>query len=95
VEDVEVAQARYPLAWWPGGNVFSAQIALDGSQMCADPRGFRGGAATPGNGRTGGEDQHWNDQAGSERAFALEDLRDTCYFTTIFLVTLFPSMTSW
>src|SRR5205807_2127491 len=35
------------------------------------------------------------DEAGGERELAHEDLRDTCYFTTIFRVTLVPSMTSW
>jgi len=78
----------------PGGRA-ETQIPLDGSQTRADPRGFCGGAATPGNGRPGGEDDHWNDEAGGERELAHEDLRDTCYFTTIFRVTLVPSMTSW
>src|SRR5207247_9834079 len=95
VEDVEAAPARSPLARRPRGNVFGAQIPLDGGKTRADARGFRGGATTPGNGRPGGEHEHWNDEAGSERDFAHGDLRDTCYFTTIFLVTRLPSMTSW
>ena len=95
VEDVEVARARCPRAWRQGGNVLGAQIPLDGSQTRADPRGFCGGGTTPGKGRSGGEDEHGNDEAGGERESPHEDLRDNCYFTTIFLVTLFPSMTSW
>ena len=95
MEDLEVARTRYPLGRRPGRNVFGAQASLDGHQTRADPRGFRGGGATPRNRRSGGEDEHWDDEAGGEREFAHEDLRNTGYLTTIFLVTRFPSMTSW